>query len=412
MIVVVALSGGGEQEHAERPPATETEPRPQPSPPEPPRERPLVVGLTERNASLLWSRDARPDLDPALAPWRDRVEDLRPAYYRLAVDWAGLQPSPATAAQLDRPEDGCLRGRPPCGAYAGIRDTLRAVRSQQRAHGGWEVVVVLYGVPAWAAIGPQGCERPTEQPRSRPITAAGLRGYRRLIRDLLRLADAEGVVLKWWSPWNEPNQPFFISPQRERCDVASPSLATQVYARLTRAARRELARDGGDHELVLGEMAGVDAPNANVTGIAELVRELPGDVACDGAVWAQHAYAERGGEAEGEGPVGQLRRALDRRPCTRGAPIWVTETGVGAAHAGTERDTSPGELRASCRAMALALRRWGRDPRVEAAFQYTFREDSEFPVGLADPRLTRLYPVYDLWRGWSVRGRATRAECG
>ena len=42
-----------------------------------------------------------------------------------------------------------------------------------------------------------------------------------------------------------------------------------------------------------------------------------------------------------------------------------------------------------------------RDPRVQAAFQYTFRDDPAFPVGLADPHLTTLYPAYYLWAEWA-----------
>ena len=34
---------------------------------------------------------------------------------------------------------------------------------------------------------------------------------------LYDLAVSEGVNIRWWSPWNEPNGPFFISPQRSRC---------------------------------------------------------------------------------------------------------------------------------------------------------------------------------------------------
>jgi hypothetical protein len=37
---------------------------------------------------------------------------------------------------------------------------------------------------------------------------------------------------------------------------------------------------------------------------------------------------------------------------------------------------------------------------VEAAFQYTFRDDPAFPVGLADARLTRTWPTYDEWLAW------------
>ena len=65
-------------------------------------------------------------------------------------------------------------------------------------------------------------------------------------------------------------------------------------------------------------------------------------------------------------------------------------------------------LKTQCRLMARTLSRWYRDPRVTAAFQYTFREDNAFPVGLADPGLESLYPVYDLWKGWS----GTRAPDG
>ncbi len=76
----------------------------------------------------------------------------------------------------------------------------------------------------------------------------------------------------------------------------------------------------------------------------------------------------------------------------------MTETGVGGTRVGAPRQYSPDELLADCRAMRTALRRWARDRRVDAAFQYTFREDTAFPVGLADPGLSRTYPVYEVWR--------------
>ena len=359
----------------------------------------------------MWSRAARPAYD--LAPWRDRLEDLRPQVYRLPVDWAQLQPSPGRPANLAKTEDGCGRGVPPCGAYDGIRDELRAVKTQQQAGGGWEVLVTLYGVPDWGAAAPGGCERDGTQPRSRPFNATGLRGYRRLVRDLLALARAEGVELKWWAPWNEPNQPFFISPQRQTCQTEAPSVAPEVYARIVRALRAELRAAPGDQRLVLGDFAGVDGPSPRATGVSEFVLGLPRDVACAAGVWAQHQYAEPGGR---EGPVGQLKRALRKRECTRDARIWVTETGVGGAHAGDERDVRPGALRRGCRQLNAQLRRWHRDPKVDIAVQYTFREDVAFPVGLVDPALTRAYPTYDLLAAWGGKrkpdGRApSRSVC-
>jgi hypothetical protein len=411
VLAVVVLGSSSDEEDAPEPPRATppaaTAPPPPEREPEAPEERPrrpLVTGLSERNPNLLWSREARPRLPPGFGPWRDRVEALRPRYYRLMVDWASLQPRRSRPPLLDGVDNGCLRDIGPCGEFAGMRDVLRAVRSQQEANGGWEFVVTIYGVPEWAARRPGGCERDTEQPRSRPFAAGGLAGYRALVRSVLRLAEEEGVELRWWSPWNEPNQPYFISPQRARCDIRSPSLSVGVYTRIVRALRAELDAAGGERRLVLGELAGVNHPSLLVTGVKEFVESLPRDVACAGAVWAQHMYAERGEAGSLEGPVGQLRRTLDRRRCTRGKPIWVTETGVGGTRVGAPREYSPVELDSDCRAMATSLRRWARDPRVDAAFQYTFREDTAFPVGLADPGLSRAYPVYDLWRN-AARGR-------
>jgi hypothetical protein len=69
--------------------------------------------------------------------------------------------------------------------------------------------------------------------------------------------------------------------------------------------------------------------------------------------------------------------------------------------------------REACLAMDGALRYWATDPRVDAAFQYTFREDSAFPVGLADPGLDRLYRSYEAWQAWSTPGAPPeRVGCG
>ena len=353
----------------------------------------LATGLSELNANLLWhGRDVGP-----FGPWRDRVEALRPALYRLLVDWSQLQASPDTPPDWTKPADGCVRGIPPCLPFAGLRDVLRAVRSQQRAGHGFAVVVSIYGVPAWAARPPGGCERPDAGPRSRPITARGLRAYGALIDSLQALAAAEHVAIRWWSPWNEPNGPFFLSPQRARCAADAPSRASRVYAALARAMRRRL-RPG--QELVVGDLADLRVARAERTSLAEFVADLPDDVLCAAAVVAQHDYVERSDARTGAGAVGDLEAALDRRPCAARTPIWVTETGVGAPRTGGRRVADAAGLRADCRALQAALERWDADPRVGAAVQYSVRDDPAFPVGLADARLTRAWPVFALWRAW------------
>jgi hypothetical protein len=368
-------------------------------PPQPPGEG-LAVGIGETRATLLWSKQAQPELPGGMGQWRDRLAALKPRYYRLIVDWARLQPDPAQPPNWTLPDDGCQRSQPPCAPFAGIRDTLRAVASQQKAQGGFQVLVSIFGVPEWAAVAPSGCERADATPRSRPINDRGLEAYRALIGSLNQLATSEGVKLSYWSPWNEPNGTFFLSPQRATCDRSSPPVSPAVFTKLARAMRAELDRLPGRQHLVIAELAGLPGPRLRGAGVEEFYAALPDDVVCSAAVYAQHAYAERGKPESARRPVDQLEAALDKRPCAAGKPIWVTETGVGGPDVGGDRSGGLASLRRDCRALDAALRRWDVDPRVEAAFQYTFRDDPSFPVGLADAGLTRAWPAYDEWLAW------------
>ena len=416
-VVVLTLAGGGGPalRHPSRP-GVASPAAPAPSAPA----KGLAIGLTESNANLLAASSAgSSEAPPGFGRWRALLSALHPAYLRLVVDWAKLQPSPDAPARLDAPVDGCLRGIPPCAAYAGLRDELRAIASQQRSQGGFEPVIVLDGVPTWASAPPSGCERPNPPATSRPIRASAIGAYKSMIAAILALGRSEGVALRWWSPWNEPNHPFFISPQRAACSAAAPAVSPPVYAELARAMAAQLRADGGEHHMVMGELAGFTAAEPRAASISEFVADLPADVLCLGSVWSVHAYARQGPAAADAGPVGELEAALDRRSgCAATARIWVTETGAGAPHAGQPRPPGAADERAGCRALDVALLRWYRDPRVDAAFQYTFREDNLYPVGLADPGLSRLYPAYWLLRAWGGTRPASApppplpAQCG
>lgn len=303
---------------------------------------------------------------------------------------------------------GCARDVGPCGAYAGIRAELAAIATQQRAPGGgldgdFKVVIDIFGVPAWAAAPPSGCELGRTTPFSRPLGPAAIAGYRALIRSLLTLAARAGVSLEWWSPWNEPNNPLFISPQRATCAADSPTLSPAVYAQLAQAMAAELKADGGVRHLLLGELDDYPTDSPHRTSIASFIAALPADVVClAGDVWSVHDYAARGAFASSADPVEALESALDARgACAREAPIWVTETGAGAPRPGFPRPAGAADERAGCEALAVQLARWHGDPRVQAVFQYTFREDPAFPVGLLSADLSHLYPTYDLWLDWS-----------
>lgn len=384
MLVLVLREDGEPPAPSAPTPTTPTVPPP-PSLPQA-GEAPLVAGLTEANPHLI----APGEQPPGFAPWRDRAAALRMTYLRVLVDWRRVQPSADAPPDFAQPADGCLRGHPPCAPFAGIVDQLRAARAA-----GMTPVIVVLNTPEWAAAPARGCEARDAGAAAR--MPADLDAYRALVRALLELGRAEGIELPWWAPWNEPNHPLFLGPQRRACDDGAPALTPALYADLARAMGAELDAAPGEQRIVLGEVAGFDAPRDNAVGAAEFAAQLPRDVACAGAVWGQHAYvrvddelAADAGEAAAPGSIDVLdavTEALAGHDCPGGPPpIWITETG-----------TDPATGADGCRAMARALEAWRDDPRVQAVFQYTFREDTAFPVGLADAGLTTLEPAYAAW---------------
>jgi hypothetical protein len=374
-------------------------------PPRPAESAGAAFGLTEDNADLLWNPASRspPQAAPFLAARRE-LTALHPRYLRLLVNWAALQPAPGAPPALAASVDGCARGIGPCGAYPGIEGGLAAIASQQRAAGkegrsDFQVIVDILGAPDWAALPPHGCERADAPSTARPIRPAALASYRSLVGDLIALARREGVRLAWWSPWNEPNDPRFLSPQRGTCAPGATPLATGVYAQLARALAGELEDAGEGGHLLLGELGGYDRGSPHRLSIAEFVRAIPEDVACLGQTWAVHAYAARDRSHPEPDPVAELEAALDARGgCAASARVWVTESGAGAPQPGRARTGAAGEGRADCLALATQVGRWRSDPRVGAIFQYTFRDDPAFPVGLLDAELKGLSPAYGMWR--------------
>jgi hypothetical protein len=278
----------------------------------------------------------------------------------------------------------------------GVRDQLRALASRQR-EGGWDALVVITGTPAWAAAPQQGCLDGSAGPVSAPLKPEALPAYRALIADVLATARSVGATLRYWSPWNEPNLAYFLSPQRAACDASSPSLAAATYTPIAEAMRQALATAPGDQQLVLGETAGATQGSAKRTSVGEFIAGLPRDLVCSAVAWAQHAYV---GAPD---PVDAVSRALDARGCPRVPPIWITETGVGAVDTRFALTRGIRSETEGCHRLHDALVRWWRDPRVSAAFQYTFREDNLFPVGLVSTDLTTARPVLREWQAWGQR---------
>ena len=224
----------------------------------------LAVGITEPNPYLFAPDDVLPVAEP-FRHWRDELVRMKPELYRLVIVWDMLQPDPAAPPDLAKLDLGCMRDKQPCAPYATVQDQLRALAARQR-EGGWQSLLVITSTPKWASGPPGGCR--TEAVYGAP---RDLQAYRALISSVLDLADTVGARIDYLTPWNEPNHPYFIAPQRKACDALSPSRAIAPYARLARAARAELA-ERGTGQLVLGEMAGILEPSSRATGVAEMIQ--------------------------------------------------------------------------------------------------------------------------------------------
>jgi hypothetical protein len=218
--------------------------------------------------------------------------------------------------------------------------------------------------------------------------------YKALVAAVLQAAQQEGATLRYWSAWNEPNHPAFLSPQRERCDESAASAAPAAYADIVRALQEALADAPGDQQLVLGETAGLLERTKLVTSVPEFIAGLPKDVVCASTVWTQHAYIG------GPDPAPAAVRALDARDCPRRHTLWITETGVGPAPKGLSAANAVGDPQDGCRALHRRLVRWWRNKRVAAAFQYTVREDPAFATGLVSGDLEHRRPALAEWQAW------------
>ena len=370
-----------------------------------------ALGITEDNAQLLlasspagaageprWASSGEP-----FTRARRQLAALRPAYVRLLVDWAALQPRADRPADLAAPVSGCARTVGPCAPYPGLKGELEAIASERRARraageSGPEVLIDVLGVPPWAAAPASGCELEGAPSDARALAPGAIGGYRALIGSLVSLGASEGVPLRWWSPWNEPNDPTFLSPQRERCEAGAAPVAPAVYAQLARAMAAQLHLSDPGAAIVLGELNGLTRDSARATSLQSFVAALPADVLCLGSAWSVHAYARYGVDAGGTEPVAALEAALrERGGCAAGAPVWITETGAGAPHPGAAGGGSPAQQLQACHALAAQLQGWLAEPRVATVFQYTFRDDPAFPVGLVSADLRALHPVYGLW---------------
>ncbi len=298
----------------------------------------LAVGITEPNPNLV----SAGTVAPAFAPWRDALGRMRPAYYRLLLDWASLQPDPERPLQLANPDAGCLRAVP-CAGWGGLRDQLRALATRQRSgrgRGSRSSAARRAGRRARrAAASAPAPRRGRDRPRRPASPATG--GWS---TPCWRLPSARGRACATGARGTSRTTRTACRRSGPAGTPSAPSQAAAVYAELTEALQAALDAAPGEQEQVLGELAALDERKPQTTPVGEFLGRLPRATVCRARVFTQH------GDVDGFDPTGQVAGGVRRFRCGRPFEIWMTETGVGAPGSGRTRSLAPAVQRRECRA--------------------------------------------------------------
>ena len=308
------------------------------------------------------ARPSRPVRARARKRWPRCVRPI----YRLD-DRLGRRPAaPGRAAGLGAPDPGCERATPPCAPFAGVREQLRAVRSAQRAQrGGWQVVVDFLYTPGVGRRGPGGLRARPGRPHLAPDRARG----------------AARVPRAWsacWPSWAAPRASSCATgaPGTSPTTAASPRPSALVRGGVGRRRARLLRRARAPAAHGAGRRAGPPRRAAR-RGLRRCGLGAQGDVRRGlraGPAPRRRVLERPVGPARlRRGPGHRARRGGGaRRARLRSPPPRLDHRDRRRRRApGGPRPTDPASLRAQCREMDGLLARWHRDPRVQAAFQYT-----------------------------------------
>src|SRR5204863_6679550 len=127
----------------------------------PQRARAPAIGITEGNPALVWSARERPAETARFSHARAKLAALHPAYYRLVINWAVVQPRPDAPPDWSSADRGCerttavyaVRGR----ARAAACRPLRPAGPARRLAGGRQL-------PLHARVGRAGSRRLRARP--------------------------------------------------------------------------------------------------------------------------------------------------------------------------------------------------------------------------------------------------------
>lgn len=226
-------------------------------------------------------------------------------------------------------------------------DVDEFMRNAQRR--GVEVLVTLYGTPAWANDG-RAANVPPTNPRD-------FRAFARAVADRYSGRHPRYPFVRFYSVWNEPNSPRFF---RARHRAAA-------YADLAAAAIAGIRAGSPSALVALGETASRHAPAAFMEGVARARPDLRFDA------WAHHPYPQTAAGAPDERAawpnvglheLDRFGAELDAAFGRSEIPVWVTEYAESAPAVSPARQAHD-----LARAVALAA----RVPRVSMFVWFMLR---------------------------------------
>ena len=179
-------------------------------------------------------------------PCSRRLTQLRVRLIRVTLWWGG-----PTGVARSRP---ATPGDPADPAYDWDAYD-RVVRSA--AASGIQVMFTILGTPSWASGSAAWNRAPRTAGDLRSFAAAAARRYDGTF------APAGDTVLprvRYWTAWNEPNNPVFLRPQYQRVGSAWIVQSARDYARICNAVVTGLKSDTTSKPLVA---CGVTAPRGN-----------------------------------------------------------------------------------------------------------------------------------------------------
>jgi hypothetical protein len=273
---------------------------------------------------------------------------------------------------------------------------------------GIEVLLTIWGTPAWANDGAGTNVAPTDPADLRDFAHALAARYSGSFPGL--------PPVRFFSIWNEPNSSLFLTPQ---FDSRDRPVAPSVYAALVQAAYDGIKQADPDALVAAGETAprGHDRPvpashdSESPGKFARLVAAAAPHLPFDS--WAHHPYPRTDGERPGAvqpwpnvgfGGLARFETELSHWFHRRGVELWLTEF----AYRTNPRlpDASSSALQASYLRQAIALA--SADPAVGMFIWFGFRDHAGQPwqSGLLDQR-GRAKPVLTSFADAGTRFRPT-----